>query len=55
MPSVVKLASGNYAVDLEGRAAIGQLKSVVNLKTSGGKAGSLHMRVRLLEFILQRS
>ena len=36
--SVVKLASGNYAVDLEGKAAIGQLKSVVNLKTSGGKS-----------------
>ena len=43
--SVVKLASGNYAADLEGRAPIGQLKSVVNLKTSGGKSWSLHMRV----------
>ena len=39
--SVVKLASGNYAVDLEGKAAIGQLKSVVNLKTSGGQSWSL--------------
>ena len=33
-PSVVELASGSYAVDFDGNATVGQLKSVINLKTS---------------------
>ena len=36
-PSVVKLASGSYAVDFEGNSSVGQLKPVVNLKTSNGQ------------------
>ena len=29
-PSVVELASGSYAVDFDGNASVGQLKSVIN-------------------------
>ena len=36
-PSVVELASGSYAVDFDGNATVGQLKSVINLKTSSGQ------------------
>ena len=36
-PSVVELASGTYAIDFDGNAEVGQLKSVVTLKTSNGQ------------------
>ena len=36
-PSVVELASGSYAVDFDGNASVGQLKSVINLKTNSGQ------------------
>ena len=36
-PSVVELASGTFAVDFDGNAEVGQLKSVVTLKTSNGQ------------------
>ena len=36
-PSVVQLASGTYAIDFDGNSEVGQLKSVVTLKTSNGQ------------------
>ena len=36
-PSVGELASGSFAVDFEGNSIVGQLKSVINLKTSSGQ------------------
>ncbi|RZP23130.1 MAG: DUF4214 domain-containing protein [Burkholderiaceae bacterium] len=36
-PSVVELASGSYVIDFEGNSTVGQLKSVINLKTSSGQ------------------
>ena len=36
-PSIVELASGSYAVDFDGNSTVGQLKSVINLKTSSGQ------------------
>ncbi len=36
-PSLVELASGAYAVDFDGNSTVGQLKSVINLKTSSGQ------------------
>ena len=54
-PSVVELASGSYAVDFDGNSTVGQLKSVINLKTSSGQNWSPSQSSEVIGIFLRKN